>query len=105
MTRLLVKQVPRRAQGRRRLLSEGKVAALKKKLDEMIVKVDCKRTVTVGMLKKATKTKACTRVILDALHAENIYFRKLREKPKLTPGDVRDRLTFARKYVGKSAAW
>ena len=45
------------------------------------------------------------RTILDALHARKIYFRRLREKPVLTDGDIAERKKFAEAYRGKPAAW
>eukprot|EP00439_Symbiodinium_sp_Y106_P065756 s40_g10.t1 len=71
----------------------------------MIVKADGRHTVTVEMLQKAAKIHASCRTILRALHARNIFFRKLREKPVLTPEDVRDRFNFAKKYRRKSGTW
>ena len=105
LTRLLVKQVPRRDQGRPRALSRAQVDLLKRKLDELVRKADCKYTVTIKMLKSATKAKASERSIARALHAENIYFRKLREKPKLTPDDVKARFAFAQKFHKKPKSW
>ena len=94
MTRLLVKQVPRKPQGAPKKLSGARIDLLAKRLKELIVKADCKYTVTVQKLKSSTRTKAAERTILSALHDRNIYFRKLREKPVLTPADVRARRAF-----------
>ena len=105
LTRLLVKQVPQKKQGRPPSLSQAQVTYLKRLLDKMVRKADCKYTVTAAMLKKAAKLKVGERVIRDALHQQKVYFRKLREKPVLTPKDVKDRLAFARKYHGKTPGW
>ena len=105
LTRLLVKQVPQKKQGRPPSLSQAQVTYLKRLLDKMVRKADCKYTVTAAMLKKAAKLKVGERVIRDALHQQKVYFRKLREKPVLTPEDVKDRLAFARKYHGKTPGW
>ncbi len=48
LTKLLVKQAPRRDQGRPRALSRAQVDFLKRKLDELVRKADCKYTVTVA---------------------------------------------------------
>ena len=85
LTRLLVKQVPQKKQGRPPSLSQAQVTYLKRLLDKMVRKADCKYTVTAAMLKKAAKLKVGERVIRDALHQQKVYFRKLREKPVLTP--------------------
>ena len=52
MTRLLVKQTPRKKQGRKQLLSKADVDVLERRLDEMIVAANAECHVTVGMLKK-----------------------------------------------------
>ena len=78
---------------------------LERRLDELIVKADGRRTVTADWLMKATKCKASKKSVLKALHKRNIYFRKLREKPVLTPEDVKARLAFAKKYRNKTKDW
>ena len=105
ITRLLVKQVPRKQQGRPPVFSDAQVQFMKRKLSELVRKAECKYTVTVSMLKKACKLKASLKSISRALHAEGIYFRKLREKPVLTKADIKARLAFARKYHTKSKSW
>ncbi|CAE7522337.1 F52C9.6 [Symbiodinium sp. CCMP2592] len=105
MTRLLCMQKQPKKQGRPKALTTAQVDLLERRLDELIVKVDGATTITVETLKKATKSKASTQCILHALHKRNIYFRKLREKPVLTPADIRDRYAFAKKYRGKSKQW
>lgn len=67
LTRLLVKQVPRKKQGRAPLLSEAQVDYLQKRLRDMVVKANAEHRVTVDMLRKSTKVKASCRVILEAL--------------------------------------
>ena len=105
LTRLLVKQTKRKPQGRPRALSKAQVDLLEKRLHQLVVKADKQYTVTVAMLKKNARIKASERVILEALHERNIYFRATRGKPLLTEQDVRDRFAFAQKYRGHSPAW
>ncbi|CAE7511472.1 F52C9.6 [Symbiodinium pilosum] len=105
LTRLLCKQQPAKRQGRPCALTDAKVDYLERKLDEMIVKADGQKVVTVEALKKATKTSAGVQTILAALHKRNIYFRRLREKPVLTPADVQARRKFAQTYRKKTRAW
>ena len=105
ITRLLVKQVGRKAQGRPLLLTPAKVAFLKRKLTELVQKADARYTVTAAMLKKACNLKQSVKSIQRALHKEGVYFRRLREKPLLTNADVKARLAFARKYKSKSVRW
>ena len=105
LTRLLVQRRPRLAQGRKAILTSAAVDKLQQKLEAMIRKADGKYEVTIAMLKRSARCKACTRTILDRLHKRGVYFRPLRQKPVLTPEDIADRMTFASKYVGKPVAW
>ena len=70
-----------------------------------VVKADAQYAVTLTTLRKTAKVKASIKTIQRALHARNIYFRKLREKPVLTPDDVKARLKFARTFKHKSSQW
>ena len=54
LTRLLVKQAPRKKQGAPPKLAGAKMDFLVKRLHELIVKADCRYTVTVNMLKRST---------------------------------------------------
>ena len=54
LTRLLVKQAPRKKQGAPPKLTEAKIDFLVKRLHELIVKADCRYTVTVNGLKRST---------------------------------------------------
>ena len=80
LTRLLVKQTPRKKQGAPPKLTEAKIDFSVKRLDELVVKAGCKYTVTVGMLKRSARVKASERTTNSALHGRNIFSRKLREK-------------------------
>ena len=105
LTRLLCKRAERKPQGRKRSLKESQVTSLANKLDGMIKKAAGKKQVTVGMLKRSARSKVGERTILNALHARNIYFRKMREKPVLTETDIKDRKVFAARYRSKPRAW
>lgn len=105
ITRHVIKKVPRRAQGRPPALTEAQVDYLVVTLDKMIRARKAESVVTASMLRHATRTKACTRVIRKALAKRNIRFRPLREKPVLTEEDVAARFAFAKKYRHKTAAW
>ena len=105
ITRLLVKRVPRKKQGRKVVLNTAAVDKLEAKLQSRIQKADGKYEVTVAALKRASRSKASERTILKALHSRGIYFRRMREKPVLTDEDVSDRKAFADKYRKKPASW
>lgn len=102
LTRLLVKGAARKSQGRRSALTQAQIDFLVRRPDELIRRSQNRYTVTVAMLKRSTRIKAGERTILKALHARNILFRKLREKPVLTAADITERYAFAAKYRHKS---
>ena len=54
LTRLLVKQAPRKKQGAPPKLAGAKIDFLVNRLHELIVKADCRYTVTVNVLKRST---------------------------------------------------
>ena len=102
LTRLLVKGAARKSQGRRSALTQAQIDFLVRRPDELIRRSQNRYTVWVAMLKRSTRIKAGERTILKALHARNILFRKLREKPVLTAADITERYAFAAKYRHKS---
>lgn len=56
-------------------------------------------------VEKVHEVQASPEVILEAWHARNIYFRKLREKLVLTAEDVKAWRAFAATCRRKSKAW
>ncbi len=105
MTRLLVMEKERKKEGRPVILDEAAVDKLTALLDHMVVVADAQYEVTVDMLRRRARCKAGSRTISDALHARKVYFRRLREKPVLTDDDIKARIAFAKKFMGKTEAW
>ena len=105
LTRILVKQVPRKKQGRPRVLSEADIDFLERRLHELIVKSMGKYHVTAAMVKRSARSKASVKAIQIAFRKRRIFFRKLREKPLLTEDDVKARYAWAKKYRHKTRAW
>ena len=105
LTRTLVKQVPRKKQGRPRVLSEADVDFLERRLDELIVKSMGKYHVTAALVRRSARCKASVKAIQLAFRKRRIFFRKLREKPLLTEDDVKARYAWAVKYRHKTRAW
>ena len=68
ITRLLVKRVARKKQGRKAALNTTAVDKLEAKLVAMVKRADGRYEVTVAALKRASRAKASERTILDALH-------------------------------------
>lgn len=71
----------------------------------LIAKADGAREVTVAMIKKSIRCTASPRTILRAMHDRGVWFRKLRQKPRLTQTDIKERYAFAKKYRAKTQAW
>ena len=92
-------------QGRPPALTKKQVDKLESTLMKMIKKADAKYEVTLSMLKKATRVKACIRTIRKYLHQRDIKWHNMRSKPVLTSADVKDRCGFADTYASKSAQW
>ena len=105
VSRLVVKKVKRKPQGRKPLLTKEMVDKLEVKLESLIQKADSRYEVTVAMLKRSARCKAGTRTILRRLHERKINFHPLREKPVLTENDLVERLAFAKKFATRSKAW
>ena len=79
--------------------------ALTVKLNDLVKKANGEYEVTVAMLRRCAREKACCRTSLNALHERNVCFRPFRSKPVLTDKDVADRLAFAKKYAPRPRAW
>ena len=105
LTRLLVKQVARKKQGRPRALTEADIDFLERRLHELIVKSMGKYHVTAAMVKRSARCKASVKAIQLAFRKRRIFFRKMREKPLLTADDVKARYAWATQYRHKTRAW
>ncbi len=105
LTRLLIKQEPRRAQGRPPCLTKAQQDFLARRMDVLIRRADARRRVTVQEVLRSCRFKLSVRSALRSLHKRRIYFRRLREKPVLTEDDRKERLAFAKRYHKKTAAW
>jgi len=99
MTRLLVMGEERKKEGRPALLDDAAVDKLVALLDHMVVEADGAHEVTVDMLRRRSRAKACNRTISDASHARRIYSRMLREKPVPTADDIKARKAPAKSTV------
>ena len=105
LTRFLVQRAPRKRQARKPALTAARIDALTGKLNDLVKKANGKYEVTVAMLRRCAREKACCRTILNVLHERKVYFRPFRSKPVLTDKDVADRLAFAKKYAPRPRAW
>ena len=101
MTRLLVKQKPQPPQGRKPVLTNADFDFLERRLHESIVKANRQYDVTIAHLKRSTRCKVSSRVMLNALRERKVYFRKRRGKSILPAEDVKDLFAFAKTYRHK----
>ena len=62
-------------------------------------------TLAADMFSAKFMPKAYSRVPLHALHKCSIWFRKLRRKPILTNGDVKERYKWVRTHRNKPRSW
>ena len=105
LTRLLVKQVERKKQGRPAELSKDMINKMEATLERMIRKAKGEYRVTAEMLKTALKLKVSVRRILEALHSRGIYWHTMRQKPLLTDDDIAARYEFAKRHHRKPVSW
>lgn len=71
----------------------------------MISKANAEREVTLPMVMRRCRIKVCEKVVAKALHKRGYWFRRLRTKMILTPGDVKERYAWSKKHKGKSKKW
>jgi transposase len=105
IARLLAQKKKPNPMGRPKKLSGAQVKKLTRTMDAMVAEADGAREITVTMVKRKARIKASVRTVADAVHSQGYRFRKLRQKPLLTPEDVKDRYAFAKKYKTKTGAW
>jgi transposase len=100
---LKMKSVPRR--GRAALLTPQDVRRMVSVLRSMVKAARACWEVTLAMIKKKAKVKACDKTVRRALAKKNIKFRRMRSKIILSKADMKARYAFAKKYKSKSASW
>lgn len=105
ITRLLGNTGPDPRRGRPPALSDAQVARAIRLMEKMIAEVDGEREVTIDMVRRRARLSCTNRTLLDRFHTKGIYFRNLREKPVLTPEDVKARYAFAKRFKNKTANW
>ena len=75
--------------GRKKMVTPAVLRKLKASKKKLQRKAEAEKEVTVAMIKADAGVVASNRVVLDAFHAEDIYFRPLRERPVLTKATYR----------------
>ena len=79
-------------------MSKADYQACNRALVAMQKEVRGRTEVTAAMVRRRAGLSYCERTIRDAFRAHGKPFKKLSEKPLLTPEDVKARLAFAEKY-------
>ena len=105
LTRRLCLRKPLTKQGPRTSITEAQVDKVEKRLDEMIVKANGEKPVTIAQVMRSCRLKCSERALLDKLHARGVYLRVMREKPVLTEQDIQDRKAFGKKYKDKPTSF
>jgi hypothetical protein len=91
----LVRKKAMKVKGRPALISDAKFQKILKTAENMIEVADCRWEVTIDMIKRKVQFSGSLRTLADAFRKRGYYFRKFREKLRLTPQDVIDREQFA----------
>ena len=105
LTRRLCLRMPLTKQGPRTSITKAQVDKVEKRMDEMIVKANGEKPVSIAQVKRSCRLKCSDRALLDKLHARGVYMRVMREKPVLTEQDIKERKAFAKKYKDKPASF
>jgi len=87
--------------GRKKLITAAVFRKLTAALQKLQKKAKAEKEVTVAMVKAAAGVEASDRAVLDAFHADDIYFRPLRERPILRDEDIVLRKDFALTYKSR----
>jgi hypothetical protein len=90
--RKIKKDAPnKRGPGRKKSITPSDVKRLIAAMERLQKNADAEKEVTVDMVKAEVGVTASNRVVLNALHKEDIYFYRLKEKPLLEDRDVESR--------------
>ena len=86
-------------------MTHAKIDSIVALLEKMVNAADANSEVTMDMLMKRGRLRVSRRVVAEALHERGYRFRDLRQKPILTPDDIKDRFKWAKKYARRPRAW
>ena len=93
---------PRIGSRRRKIITAPVFKKLLKTMQSMQKKANATKEISVASIKKKAGVQDSDRVILQEFHANDIWFRPLRQKPILEDEDVIARRAFADKYRTRS---
>lgn len=94
-----------RPPGRPPSLSPRGVDCAVRVLRRLVRQARGRREVTLAMVRTEAGLSASVKTLRAAFHARNIFFRRLRSKPKLTVQDKKARYEFAQAFKDKPVAW
>ncbi len=104
ITRCLAQKRPVKM-GRPVALSPKQIAQLVKLVDKMVEDADADYEVTLPMVHRRSRLKCSERTISRALRSQGYRFFALYEKMILTPGDIKERWDWSKKYKDKPRSW
>ncbi len=84
------------------LIPEAKFQRIIEVTEKMIEIADCRWEVTIEKIKSKVQFKGSLRTLQEAFRQRGYYFRKFREKLRLTPEDVVDRKQFTIDYGNRT---
>ena len=90
--------------GRKNVVTEAHYGRLQKALDALVAKAKAEKEVTLAMVKTRARVTFSDPVCRKAFQVHGVHFFKLREKPILTAGDIKDRAAFEMEWRHKSKA-
>ena len=90
----LVKKKAMKVKGRPIMITEAKFQKIIAATENMIEVADCRWEVTIDMIKRKVQFQGSLRTLQNAFRKRGYYFRRFREKLRLTPEDVIDRKQF-----------
>lgn len=93
-----------KAVGRPQAITEQMYGKLKATLDYLLKKSGGESEVTVAMVKAQAACGASERSIREAFHKRGVWFRRLKEKPILTPEDIAERFEFGKRMAKRTKA-
>ena len=90
--------------GRPQVVTPAVWRKLNQALQRLQKRADAEKEVTLPMVIAEAGVEVSTRAVQRAFRQHDVKFYKLRERPVLQPGDIRERKTWAQKRARRSAA-
>ena len=96
------KKKPMLGSGRRKIITPRVFLKLEKAMRDLQKRANGYKEISADNIKAKANVQVSNRVLLDAFHDHDIWFRPLRQKPILTDDDIEKRKVFADAYRSRS---